>query len=216
LIEFSVMDEHVGHPQAPSQPRPGQASRPSNPWPLGKTDRLRAILDRAWDPDLISAFSRVPRATTTYPDPLLACLTDLRERYLHIQGLNGTLHFDETTPKLSVAESPLRSILEHLVEGALRDSPAERPFCHVGVADQDERHVTLYVRDNGRELPECTVESLRKIVRESTETAVPDRVYRLFLADNLVQWLGGHMWVGPTPNGAGSSVFLRLPRAQAT
>ncbi len=158
---------------------------------------------------------QLPYASKAAPDLFLACLNDIRGRYLHVHGLRGRLHFETDTPHLGVAQSPLRSILEHLIDGALRDNPAEDPFCHVGVCEKDDQSVTMYLRDNGRALPECSLEALRRFVRDAKPAQVPDRVYRLFLADNLVQWLGGRMWIGPTPNEKGSSVFLRLPRAAA-
>lgn len=173
---------------------------------------MRTLLGTAWSSDLIDALPSLSLPAPSGPNPLRVCLEDLRDRYLHAHGLRGTLHFESDTPLLGVAESPLRSILEHLVEGALRENTAKDAFCHVGVSEKDGDFVTLFIRDNGRELPECSLEALRRFVRESTSEHVPERVYRLFLADNLVQWLGGRMWIGPTPNGAGSSVFVRLPR----
>lgn len=187
----------------------------SRRWPVEDRQLVQSLFAGKLAHELIDAMPRLPYAFKTTHDPFLACLNDIRGRYLRVQGLRGQLHFETDTPHLGVPESPLRSILEHLVEGALRDNPAEDPFCHVGVLEKDDAFVTLYLRDNGRALPECSLEALRRFVREAQHTQVPDRVYRLFLADNLVQWLGGRMWIGPTPNGKGSSVFLRLPRAAA-
>ena len=187
----------------------------SRRWPIEDSRFVGSLFAGNLANDLIDHLSDLPRAATPPKDPFLACLDDIRGRYLHVHGLRGNLHYEENAAGLGVPESPLRSILEHLVEGALRDNPADEPFCHVGVASRDDEFVTMYLRDNGRELPECSLEALRRFVRESKITNVPDRVYRLLLADNLVQWLGGRMWIGPTPNGNGSSVFLRLPRAKA-
>lgn len=181
-------------------------------WPIEDRQIVRSMFGDSVSADLLDTLPNLPYASTSARDPLLSCLNDLRDRYLHAHGLRGTLHFERNTPELGVPESPLRSILEHLVEGALRDNASADPFCHVGVSEDSADFVTFYIRDNGRELPECGLEALRRFVRDTEPTQVPDRVYRLFLADNLVQWLGGRMWVGPTPNGAGSSVFLRLPR----
>lgn len=148
-------------------------------------------------------------------DTFLACLSDLRRRYIDNNGLRGSLHFEPKSPGLDVPESTLRSILEHLVEGALRENPSRDPFCHVGIAQRDNDFVTLYVRDNGHGLPECSLDVLRRFIREAQPNDVPERVYRLLLADNLVQWLGGRTWISATPNANGTSVFLRLPRENA-
>lgn len=184
-------------------------------WPVEDRRLTRSLFSGNLANELIDALADRPTAPPAPTDPFIACLNDIRARYLHVHGLRGNLHFEQNALGLGVPESPLRSILEHLVEGALRDNPAQDPFCHVGVASRDEESVTLYLRDNGRGLPECSLEALRRFVRESKITNVPDRVYRLLLADNLVQWLGGRMWIGPTPNGNGSSVFLRLPSAKS-
>jgi hypothetical protein len=186
----------------------------SRRWPVEDRQLVHSLFGSA-SSDLLEALPHLPYASKTGRDVLLSCLGELRDRYLHAHGLRGNLHFETDAVGLGVPESPLRSILEHLVEGALRDNPSADPFCHVGVCEKHDGFVTLYLRDNGRELPECSLEALRRFVREAKPEQVPDRIYRLFLADNLVQWLGGRMWIGPTPNGAGSSVFLRLPRAAA-
>lgn len=174
---------------------------------------MRPYIGAPWAADLLQDLPDLPFASGVGRDPIVACLDDLRDRYLGESGLRGTLRVERDVAGVNAAESPLRSVLEHLVEGALRDNPSKNPFCHVGVATTDEAEITLYLRDNGAALPEATIDELRKFVQETRPAHVPNRVYRLFLAEALVQWLGGRLWLGPSPNGSGSTVFLRLPRS---
>lgn len=161
-----------------------------------------AILDRLEGPNEAPKMENVLGRT----------LVHLTSQYLASRGIPGKLTFDANLPGLEAPEGPLKSLLEHLVDGSLRGSPAADPYCHVGVGAQDETSVTLFLRDNGVAIPECGLDQIRAFIQETRVEKVPDRIYRLFLADNLVRWVGGTMWVGPTANGGGTTVFIKLPK----
>lgn len=152
------------------------------------------------------------RAIGTPRSPILEALVDLRFRYTVSHRLPGSLHFEDHLPEIHAPEAPLKSVLEHLVEGALRSNPSSAPYCHVGVVEESEERVVLAIRDNGVHLPECSLEDLRRFVQSNKVQHVPDRVYRLFLADALVQWLGGKIRIAPSPNQNGTTIHLELPR----
>ena len=139
-------------------------------------------------------------------------LSHVQHHYVESRGLAGRVTFDAKLPGLEAPEGPLRSMLEHLVDGGLRGNESRNPYCHVGVSDEDETSVTFYLRDNGVAIPECSLDQIREFIHETKVEQVPDRIYRLFLADNLARWVGGSMWVGPTANRAGTTVFLKLPK----
>lgn len=201
-------------PGAPIGPRPigptFEDAELGAPWTA--TGELAAVgemlRDAAWS-------ELLEKAVSTPPSPVLEALVDLRYRYTVSHRLPGSLHFDERIPEIQVPQAPLKNILEHLVEGALRSNPAASPYCHVGVAEETEEHVVLSIHDNGVALPECSLEDLRRFVQSNKVAHVPDRVYRLLLADALVQWLGGKIKIAPSPNGSGATIHLALPRKAA-
>lgn len=215
---MSLNNAAAAGPVGPSGPRingPLPRAGESTVWGSGLGDELaRSTLgelfrDGAWT-DLVAEAIATPRS------PVLEALVDLRFRYTVAHRLPGSLHFDDDLPDVEVPAAPLRSILEHLVEGALRSNPASSPYCHVGVHEQTEDRVVLSIRDNGIDLPECALDDLRRFVESNTVSHVPDRVYRLFLADTLVQWLGGRLRVAPSPNGSGATIHLELPKKSET
>ncbi|HLE47870.1 MAG TPA: ATP-binding protein [Candidatus Thermoplasmatota archaeon] len=179
-----------------------------------------------WKPETVELLRRLGNAPHTLlenaaglekiekaPQPVLTrCLDYLRTHYMASRGLAGKVTFDTNLPALEAPEGPLRSMLEHLVDGGLRANPSKGPYCHVAKGAEDEASVTLMIRDNGVAIPECTLDQIRRFIQETKVEQVPDRIYRLFLADNLVRWVGGTMWVGATANGTGTTVFVKLPK----
>ena len=196
--------------------RVGGPSAPTRPAGFGSGNDL---LFHSLAADALEDYSTrmhdlVRQAMQPIAPTLTRTLRDLAYSYVPAQGLGGTLHFDDALPELDVAEGPLRAILEHLVESALRANPSIKPYCHVGLLEDAEDKVVLSLRDNGTPLPECTMEDLRAFLRTTAPRHVPDRVHRLLLADNLVQWLGGKVSIAPTPGADGTTVLLELPRTR--
>jgi K+-sensing histidine kinase KdpD len=194
------------------------------PWPEGRRngDWQRTPFFNAEISDLLERFAHsafdvsgelleAPRPPNQPETVLDRCLAYVGGQFLQTRNLQGTVNVEPALPGLYVPEGPLRSLLEHLVEGSLRGNASSRPYVHIGVSKETDDEVTLYLRDNGTSIPECTFEEIREFIRTHAVETVPDRVYRLFLADNLVQWIGGHLWVGAT-HGEGTTIFLRLPK----
>lgn len=181
-------------------------------WTPENQNLLRRFLEGARTPGAADAPGGPMPSSGAIPGLFDRTLEMLRGSNLVTRTLGGRLHYEPNMPAVQLPEEPVRSLLEHLVEGGLRDNVSAQPYCHVGLRDADEGSVTLYVRDNGPPLPECSMEALHRFLREARVERIPDRVYRLMLADTLARWLGGALWIGPPPNGTGATVFVRLPR----
>lgn len=119
--------------------------------------------------------------------------------------LSRAVKFDVPLDGLDVPEPPLRAAIEHLVEGALLGNPSKEPYCQVSVDQASDEKLVLSVRDNGAPLPSAPP-------GQAPPEGAPDRIHRLFLAQNLVQWLGGHIRVDPAQDGAGNKVLVEIPR----
>jgi hypothetical protein len=203
----------IGGPVGSRRGAPGEIGARTSLW-TAESDALFRSLSQVGAVDSRFGLHDLLRSIPQPSDgPTLArTLRDLAQTYVPAQGLGGSLHYDEALPDLDVPEGPLRAILEHLVEGALRGNDAEHPFCHVAVVSDNDERLVLSIRDNGVSLPECSIEEMRQFLRQAGSMYVPDRVHRLFLAENLAQWLGGRLSVGPTPGAAGATVLLEIPK----
>jgi signal transduction histidine kinase len=105
----------------------------------------------------------------------------------------------------------IRQLLEHLIDNAIKFSPAGTEVL-VRVAQQGDR-VRLEVRDNGIGIPSAEIEAVFERFHRAAN--VDDRRFAglglgLYLSRGIVEQHGGQIWLSPNPD-SGTTATVLLP-----
>ncbi len=129
------------------------------------------------------------------------------------QSINILLNVDEENPELFFKTDPfrLRQILSNLIGNAIKFT--ENGFVKFGYKVVSSKKIEFFVKDTGvgltREELDVIFERFKR-ARHSEEKNIKGTGLGLTISKNLVELLGGEMWVNSSP-GKGTTFYFTLP-----
>ncbi len=121
------------------------------------------------------------------------------------------VHIDENLGYLHVDEERLALVLACLIDNALKFAPDNEPVEINAVRVVNKAHVE--VRDNGRRIPDTEVERVFASFYQVENPLLRQRGgfgVGLYLARQLVERMGGHIWLD-NKSARGNSFFIAVP-----
>jgi two-component system, OmpR family, phosphate regulon sensor histidine kinase PhoR len=179
-----------------------------------ESERLTAIVDRLLSVAQLDTGAMTVQLAETEVGRVVADVIDTAEEKLGGDGHDFVLALEDGPLAAHADPEKLKQVLTHLVDNAVRYSPAGGRVT-VG-ARRAARAVEVRVEDEGVGIPRAEHERIfRKFYRgESTaRTAGAGATgLGLFLAQGLVQAMGGRIWVD-SDEGRGATFVVELPAA---
>lgn len=148
---------------------------------------------------------------------LLTTSTETRNRF-NKQHINLEFKPDKNQPEIFIKTDPfrLRQILVNLINNAIKFT--DNGSVEFGYTVKDDRFIEFYVKDTGpgltREELDVIFERFKRAKRSEDKNIVGTGL-GLAIAKNLVQLLGGDMWVDSMA-GAGTTFLFTLPFLRIT
>jgi signal transduction histidine kinase len=121
------------------------------------------------------------------------------------------VHIDENLGYLHVDEERLALVLACLIDNALKFAPDNQPVEITALRVVNKAHVE--VRDNGRRIPDSEVERVFASFYQVENPLLRQRGgfgVGLYLARQLVERMGGHIWLD-NKSARGNSFFIAVP-----
>jgi signal transduction histidine kinase len=121
------------------------------------------------------------------------------------------VHIDENLGYLHVDEERLALVLACLIDNALKFAPDNQPVEITALRVVNKAHVE--VRDNGRRIPDTEVERVFASFYQVENPLLRQRGgfgVGLYLARQLVERMGGHIWLD-NKSARGNSFFIAVP-----
>jgi light-regulated signal transduction histidine kinase (bacteriophytochrome) len=116
-------------------------------------------------------------------------------------------------PEVGVDEARLAQIVGNLIENALKFNKRADPRVELGMREQDDGHVTFFVRDNGIGIsPEYHERIFGVFQRLHRREEFEGTGAGLAIAKRAVEAYGGRIWV-ESEEGAGATFAFTLPLA---
>ncbi len=108
----------------------------------------------------------------------------------------------------------LALLFQNLVSNGIKFNQSERPVVEIGVADETDGFVRLFVRDNGIGIAKDYQTQIFEIFeRLHSRTEYPGTGAGLAIVRRIVELYGGTLQVDSTP-GQGATFHLTLPLAE--
>jgi PAS domain S-box-containing protein len=148
----------------------------------------------------------------------LLTMSEESKKKFNKQQLELTFHPDPDHQELLLKTDAfrLRQILINLINNAIKFT--EKGSVEFGFSVRDERFIEFYVKDTGVGLSRNELDVIFerfKRARRSEEKNIVGTGLGLAISKNLVQLLGGEMWVDSTP-GAGTMFLFTVPYLRIT
>lgn len=164
---------------------------------------------------IIDSLLRLSRVGRIEPKIELVNVQDLVESIF--QSLRGSLDDKQATyrvydiPQLLTDAQALQQLLLNLISNAVKYLSPERPgLIEVGLSPSDPTEAVLYVKDNGRGIPEEFFSRLFMPFQRYHVDAAEGEGMGLAMVSQIVHRLRGEIWVESVP-ATGSTFFIRLP-----
>jgi len=178
--------------------------------------RLRTMIDRLLDVARSNTKNVRIRKTQTHLPDFLQDYLKKKKSYLESHDAILHLDIDEKTPEIEVDSSDLQSILDNLIDNAVKYSP-DGKFIEIRTNSNNER-VTLIVKDRGVGIPkEFQKYIFDKFFRVEDALTAQTKGHGLGLSivKDLTTRNGGTVSVSSTP-GKGSVFTIQFPVADSS